>query len=173
MPWITELVRVDASLTFLNTAQHFPLPLDETVSLFKGYNFALTQSQLSFVALKYVTMGLGFKTFFTSLSIRKMLKCLLIKLCKDFSNVTLLAHFCLLTILMLVDLTSFMLFWFKCWGQPRAWNRDFISSIYFSKSFPYKHNDPQGLTENNRAFGMAWVCRCKVQILMAACRLNV
>lgn len=31
--------------------------------------------------------------------------------------------------------------------------------------------DPQGLTENIGTFGMVWICKCKVHILMPVCSL--
>ena len=40
--WITELVKVDVSLTFRHTAQHFPYHLHEPVTLSRGHNLALT-----------------------------------------------------------------------------------------------------------------------------------
>ena len=136
---------------------------------------------LSFLPLRNVIMDPGVKTSFTSSSMYKIFRCLLMKLCKDPSkgwyitkNLTHWVYFCFLSILMLVNLIFLIFYWLKCWRLPLARNHDLMFYICLSKSFSYKLillTIKAGL--KNRVFDMVWMCICKVKILMAACRLNV
>ena len=42
--------------------------------------------------------------------------------------------------------------------------------ICFTRAYPA---NPQSLTKNKGTFGMVWMSRCIVQVLMFVCRLNV
>ena len=122
--WVTDLVKVDISLTFRHTAQRFPWQLHKPVTLSIGYNLTLTKSLLSFLLLlQNVTIGSGIKTYLVFSSMYKMFKCLWIKLWKDFNkgwyetiNVTRSDLLYLVLLFSLLNRTLLIFFWSKCLG---------------------------------------------------------
>lgn len=108
--WVTEPVKADVWLAFIQKVPLFPLPLRDFVTLLKGYCYALTKWLLRFLELRNIIMAPGLKTFFAALSMHKMFKNLLIKACSDFSNgryvranVAPLVSFCFSSLLTLVN----------------------------------------------------------------------